>query len=71
MPLPPALRTTIAAAPYERRLRDKATLSDDEMRIVLAAREAAAFAIAVDDFGEDAFGGAPWRRQQRREGTTA
>ncbi|NRA96599.1 MAG: acyl-CoA dehydrogenase [Planctomycetes bacterium] len=66
-----ALRATIDAAPYERRLRDNAALSDAEMSIVLAAREAVAYAIAVDEFDEDEFGGVPWRQQRHREGTTA
>ena len=66
-----AMRASIEAEPYERRLRKGDELNDNEMSIVRAAREAEAFAIAVDDFGEDEFGGAPWRRQRRREETTA
>jgi len=65
------MRASIEAEPYERRLREGDELNDNEMSIVRAAREAEAFAIAVDDFGEDEFGGAPWRRQRRREETTA
>ena len=56
-----ALRCVVDAASAERRLRKGEDLNETDQALLEKARQATATTIAVDDFDEDDFGGAPWR----------